>query len=362
MFRALENVFYRALDKQSAYSDTELHTYVLMFAAAVIACALHIFFTAFFSIAGCIQLALCHFGNLIVCYGCMLLLRRGYSDAAGITVSGMIIVSVLDTVYLIGTNNYVILYLLLVMMMLMAAPFKRKRMVMTSALLIPFLMIASYLFGLFHTPPFSIGSMNEALAVVNLFFCAVGVILLLSLERFVRNFLGRFHAQRVQELENQAYFDPLTQLYNRRYNDIYFARLKEQFEVSGQNICVAMADLDDFKFVNDTYGHEAGDLVLKTVSAVLSANVRKTDLVFRWGGEEFLMIIHDATPETAGILLDRIRETIAATVIDYEGQAIRATITIGIAKLDIANIQQSVELCDQKMYQGKHTGKNRVVI
>jgi diguanylate cyclase (GGDEF)-like protein len=123
-----------------------------------------------------------------------------------------------------------------------------------------------------------------------------------------------------------------------------------------------MMDIDDFKKVNDTYGHDCGDEVLKYVAHTISTGVKKNDYVFRWGGEEILVLL--ATDyQTAMRVADRIRKDISETPVQYRGQiSVPVTITIGLSPYVAGvTIQQMMEDADAKLYYGKRHGKNRVV-
>ncbi|MDL2235905.1 GGDEF domain-containing protein [Christensenellaceae bacterium OttesenSCG-928-L17] len=360
MFNALETWIFRVLSKRDEALAHELNQYVLVSAVAIAATSLHIFFALFFHFAGCAPLAISHAFSIPVFVLCVLLLRKRHFDLAALLLSAMIVFSTLATVHFIGGDNYSIFYQLLVLVMLTAIPFKRRHIPAIAAVTIPLLMIATEIYDTRHTPLYDVGMWNRVLGMINILVGSLGVVLQLSLERIVRNFVNRFHVKRMEELEDQVYLDPLTRLYNRRYGDLYFENLQKDEDAATEEICVALADLDDFKQINDTYGHEAGDVMLKTISDILKSNVRKTDVVFRWGGEEFLMVIH-ASLANSFLLLDRIREAIAATTIRYEDVDLRITITMGIAKLDLENVADSLDACDQKLYEGKRGGKNRVV-
>nr|MCR5109274.1 GGDEF domain-containing protein [Lachnospiraceae bacterium] len=123
-----------------------------------------------------------------------------------------------------------------------------------------------------------------------------------------------------------------------------------------------MIDIDDFKRINDTYGHDCGDEVLKFVASTISSCVRKDDKVFRWGGEEIL-VLTGAEEEAAVLEAERIRTEIEKQTINYRGETeISVTVTIGVTafdnKLDLKSMMDDV---DRKLYHGKQNGKNQVV-
>lgn len=174
------------------------------------------------------------------------------------------------------------------------------------------------------------------------------------------------YMQRLLEKENNrlgemAHYDPLTKLLNRRSMDECLRKIFDR-AVAERPFCLMMADIDDFKQVNDTYGHDLGDRVLKTVSETISKCVRETDRVCRWGGEEFL-VLFQIDLEHAGQIAERIRNSIESNVIQAEGVEIRVTMTMGIAQYHSdATIHSMVNAADEKLYYGKKHGKNQVVI
>ena len=124
-----------------------------------------------------------------------------------------------------------------------------------------------------------------------------------------------------------------------------------------------MLDLDYFKMVNDTYGHDAGDGVLKAVSTVLKQSVRASDLVIRYGGEEFLIILLDADSAGADRVAENIRAAVEALKVQIAGTVLQKTISIGISDFpaDSETFWQAVKFSDVALYKAKEQGRNRVV-
>jgi len=128
-------------------------------------------------------------------------------------------------------------------------------------------------------------------------------------------------------------------------------------------LCIVMADIDHFKSVNDNYGHLAGDGVLKEVAKRIKNSLRGFDIVGRYGGEEFLLILHHAELPTARMVAERIRSRIAATPIDLAAEILDVTISMGVAmaKPDEA-VNSLVERADKALYNAKENGRNQVVL
>jgi diguanylate cyclase (GGDEF)-like protein len=167
----------------------------------------------------------------------------------------------------------------------------------------------------------------------------------------------------MKELESAAYIDGLTGLYNRKHffelatPDIARTRRLKQ------PIYTAMLDLDFFKDINDTYGHAAGDLALVNVASIIRQTIRSYDLLCRYGGEEFLLLITNAGEKEAFNLMERIRENIERNVTDYENVKIEVTCSIGLAKLTQDDtIEDSLKKADEALYAAKNAGRNQVKV
>ena len=127
-------------------------------------------------------------------------------------------------------------------------------------------------------------------------------------------------------------------------------------------IGMIMCDIDFFKRVNDTYGHNAGDAVLTHVATMLKTSVRGNDGAYRWGGEEFILILPGANLEVAAQVAERIRKRIEGSVITFEGTDIHVTMSFGCAVLDAAlSAEANIEVADARLYRAKEGGRNRVV-
>ncbi|HHH31336.1 MAG TPA: GGDEF domain-containing protein [Polyangiaceae bacterium] len=168
-----------------------------------------------------------------------------------------------------------------------------------------------------------------------------------------------------EELQRLATQDPLTGLSNRRAFQLAMGRDLARASRSRKPISVVIMDIDHFKRVNDTYGHGGGDAVLKAVSAVLSASVRQGDVVARWGGEEFALILPETPSKGARILADRLRAALAETVVNYEGTEIRVSASFGVASAEVIVPDMADKLlsaADEALYRAKEAGRNRVML
>lgn len=156
--------------------------------------------------------------------------------------------------------------------------------------------------------------------------------------------------------------DALTKLYNRRSGERKTKAIYERSRKSGIPFAVAIGDIDFFKKVNDTYGHEAGDAILKNVAKILSNNMVGRGFVARWGGEEFLIVYENATMKVATEALNDILNHIRSSEVTYQDQKIKVTMTFGVTEGDCSKeINVLLKETDDKLYNGKENGRNRVV-
>ncbi len=166
-------------------------------------------------------------------------------------------------------------------------------------------------------------------------------------------------------LEELALTDPLTGLPNRRAIEDWATRQLSGALRYGFSFLVVLADLDHFKAVNDTYGHDAGDSVLRKFSEILKTNSRRSDICGRIGGEEFLFILTHTTQENARVVIERIRAELEATKFDFNGGSLTVTASFGLAAFEgtqTADFNRLVTQADVALYAAKRTGRNRIEI
>jgi len=170
-------------------------------------------------------------------------------------------------------------------------------------------------------------------------------------------------AQRAQRLEKLAMRDTLTGLASRRFGETTLRTRLDEMQRYGWPFGVLMADIDMFKIVNDTHGHDVGDRVLRMVAKTLQRNVRSFDVVCRWGGEEFLAIIANIDRDALAAMADKLRLLVERSSISVDSHTIGITISVGtaIAKPD-ESVNALVKRADQLMYQSKAAGRNRVTV
>ena len=166
-------------------------------------------------------------------------------------------------------------------------------------------------------------------------------------------------------LRNQSIRDPLTGLYNRRYLEETMERETRRAVRSSQGLGVLMLDLDHFKKFNDTYGHEAGDLVLRETAGFLLKSVRAEDIVCRFGGEEFVVILPLAELKITQARAERIRSRLRELSVVHQGQSLGViTVSVGVAELPQhgATAKELLEAADAALYRAKKEGRDRVAV
>ncbi|HEX5710456.1 MAG TPA: GGDEF domain-containing protein [Sulfuricurvum sp.] len=165
------------------------------------------------------------------------------------------------------------------------------------------------------------------------------------------------------KLRDSSLRDGATKLYNRRFMEEFIDKSAEQALRSNITYAILMIDIDYFKMVNDTYGHDAGDIVIKSLAELLQSTVRKADLPIRYGGEEFLVFLHNTTNEGALSVAQKIRTQFAAKKYQFGNDTVEKTLSIGIAHFptDADSIWKVIKFADLALYEAKHSGRNQVV-
>jgi diguanylate cyclase len=166
------------------------------------------------------------------------------------------------------------------------------------------------------------------------------------------------------QLEKVSRVDGMTGLYNRRFWEEQFVMEYKRDKRSESPSALIMLDIDNFKKVNDTYGHPAGDEVIKTLAGIIKKAIRETDLAGRYGGEEFAVILPDTPVANVEFVAERIRRLVEKCVVVYDEINISFTVSIGIAgfKQTYKDSTQWLDMADKSLYQAKAAGKNRVIL
>lgn len=173
--------------------------------------------------------------------------------------------------------------------------------------------------------------------------------------------MGKNVVQMQRSLRELIEQDLLTGLHNRRSGEKKLKQVQADSKRTGLPFCVAIGDIDHFKYVNDTYGHECGDVVLANISARLKRHMKGNGFAVRWGGEEFLLVYDRCDKEKAVKSLEDLLSEIRAAKIQYCENTVQVTMTFGIEDGDDANPDHIIRRADEKLYYGKNSGRNQIV-
>jgi len=184
-----------------------------------------------------------------------------------------------------------------------------------------------------------------------------------AVETFSENIEKMSALSRLQELEEVAFLDSLTGIGNRRFIETQLKRMMQEYAEHDWSFSVLFVDIDHFKKVNDTWGHDVGDEVLKMVASTLHNNLRGFDIVGRWGGEEFIVLLPNVTATVMKQVANRLRILVENSRYDGEEGKVKVTISLGAASIRPGEtIDQLVKRADGALYTSKKNGRNRLTI
>jgi diguanylate cyclase (GGDEF)-like protein len=189
---------------------------------------------------------------------------------------------------------------------------------------------------------------------LNLLVCLIATALVIALTSV---FIGRYQAQ----LERVATTDPLTGLANRQAYDILMAQALKESDRGTGPLSIALVDVDNFKQINDRFGHVVGDEVLRSIATVVRATIRDADILCRWGGEEFLLVLKGCRRDAAMAVAEKIREAVDGAAVAAGGELVRTTLSIGVAERFLREPEPALlARADAALRAAKGAGKNRV--
>ena len=287
--------------------------------------------------------------------------RLGYSYAALIIGILTITTDVVLAVWNFRLDSGIQFYLLTMCTILSASPRLNRKVI-----LIIDIIVLSLFFSLpfiFKTPAHPLGP-TAGLLFSSINSISAFAVILISFHRFS-------NALQKAELEISDYHDVihlaahtdnLTGLANRNALQEHLRQCSESIRENGSPFMIGILDVDNFKNVNDTYGHNSGDEALKIIAGSLQVCLREEDVIGRWGGEEFLIILKTGNEEAALKTFERVRQSVEDASFFHEEKRVPLSITIGVTKYtQHDNIDSAVSRADKFLYEGKRSGKNRVV-
>ncbi len=255
--------------------------------------------------------------------------------------------------YLLGYNkNAIMLYPIILLVVHTILPrWGKLRIYSTITIFLAFILTLHLRFS-------TVAKYNDTLGyveIINLAFALGGASIIIYARQVAEKIVNNYTKQ-LDKITREANVDFLTGLYNRR-----FMRDRVLVEDIGEAYLI-MSDIDFFKKVNDTYGHNCGDYVLKEIANILINNFRAIDVICRWGGEEFLVFMRNTKGVDIEKKLESIRESIETNTFEYEGQSFNVTMSFGYTLIKSeSDVNKYIEYADTALYSAKHTGRNKVV-
>ena len=364
--KMMQRLFERQISKMVASerfaSEKELYVHVMLLITAATASIMHVLLLFSALSIKVYPMVFINIGSVVSYFVMFSIVRYWRANfAAGVLVAVEVIIFVLLATYFIGINTFVIMLFFILVLMEWNVPYTSTRNMGIITVFIWLAAMAALVIGVYVPPVYPIQSQTQilTLSVFHISLTCIGIAIVLFIVKLVQKTIADSTAAQIAQYREQATIDALTALSNRRGADLFIAELKAG-EFS-RPWCVAMVDIDDFKKVNDSLGHLVGDEVLRAVSQTLTRTLRRTDMIFRWGGEEFMLFLADVKEDIAVGLLEKICKTIEETPIKTGDASISNTVTIGVAQVDVKDIHAAIDLCDRRMYYGKRNGKNQVV-
>lgn len=185
-----------------------------------------------------------------------------------------------------------------------------------------------------------------------------------AVELFFENKRMESLEEKINELKHENYKDELTDINNRKYLEVILNEIISSENIKKDNIAFCFLDIDDFKYINDNYGHLIGDEILTMIAQTLKNNIRPSDKAFRWGGDEFALILFDIENENnLRKLLERLKLLINDSFIDYEKEKLNVTMSFGAVRIRKDDTVKSLtKRADDNMYESKKRGKDVITI
>jgi len=322
----------------------------------VLCLLVHIFFLIYFFSIGVPILGIMNCISSIIYVILLVLFRHTGLFAISITYIEIMLFSITNTT-LIGLGSGYFLYLIGILVLSYSVYQETKKLRTLFQILASFLFLLSLPLSKITSLVIEDIRMDVSGHMNFILFCNMVITVVCIL------FLSITNSKEIEMAQERLKFvsehDELTQLYNRSYIRQYF---NEHRRRDDRRFSVIMLDIDDFKSVNDTFGHEAGDSALKYLAHCLSEMTRKDDMVVRWGGEEFLIFLKGCPLDKAIDIAEEIRESVCAQPYTKRKVPLFMTITLGVSALvDNESYEKAINRADALLYQGKQCGKNIVM-
>jgi diguanylate cyclase (GGDEF)-like protein len=339
------------------HTDSEERYWMLYEHGVLIALVIHAAFIVLFYFIGSALMAAFNVGSVLLYALCIKLIHAGYRNLVIVLCWLEVLTHAVLAVRSIGWDSGFHYYLLVIIPLIYASSSRKviNIILMTLLICMSYILMDAYM----RTVDPYISVSRNALDYIRY----ANILFTFGFLGYIAFVYVHTVALAEKQLLLQATTDPLTRLYNRRYLlEIAGYELK-QFNRSRKPFSFIICDLDDFKNINDRYGHEAGDRALMTVSDLLRNQLRENDSIARWGGEEFLILMPDTSIDSANEIAGRIRNSIAAAQLKLGKANLPLTMTMGVSEIRPGEtIDACISRADQALYRGKQSGKNRVMV
>jgi diguanylate cyclase (GGDEF)-like protein len=344
------------IGRQFSNRNTASAFWKLMYQVAIVAGATHVMFLGLFYGLGATTLAWVNVGSIVL-FACSYgLLRVRLNLMAAFLIVAEIIGHAVMAVRAVGWDSGFHYYLLVMVPVVVISQMKVRALkpILISIVFVIYLSLDHAMRDL--KPLDQVDA--RMLSALRYFNIAVTFVLL----TYLSNLYLKLVTQAESKLRVLATTDPLTRLLNRRSLQERAEYELVQRKQTDKPLAFVLADIDHFKSINDQYGHAAGDAVLSAVSDVLRLALREQDSVARWGGEEFLILMPNASLDVASNVAERLRRQIAEIDVPYEGAHIRISMTFGVSMHhNEEGFDAPVSRADAALYRGKMAGRNQVV-
>ena len=212
------------------------------------------------------------------------------------------------------------------------------------------------------TMPFPVPEYSDILVVRFLSSYAIIAAFAIAMDNSRFDSLSKYQdlSSRVDEITHQ---DVLTQLPNRHSMEGHLALKYQQYRLVNEPFSILLADLDNFKFINDRYGHDVGDEILYAIGQMLQEPLRDEDIVARWGGNEFMVLLPTANSEAAVNIAERLRTKATEIEMQAQGDRLRISLSVGVASIDkCTGVDDLMSTAENGLYQAKHMGRDMVAV
>lgn len=267
------------------------------------------------------------------------------------------------TVKLIGWEYGFQYYIIAIPALVMLGDFRHLAVPIVFSALSTLVLIIIYFYSLTHPPTFHLEEIKSGLYLFNLVSVAALITVFSGLFAYTSKQNESILLKTHEQLYITATTDSMTKLSNRMKT---FDLIEDQIvraKRTRKPFTLAIADIDDFKLVNDNYGHDTGDTVIVSIAQLMKNSLREQDIIGRWGGEEFMIILPDTNINDGKIVLEKLRNNIEKNSTIAKGTSINITITLGVAASNYAEtIDEIIKLADNALYEGKRSTKNCIVL